>query len=171
VPVPLNDGAWAIVSPEDSERVLALTWHTTGRDDDLYARHAKKIAGRVTHTLLHRFVLCVTDPTVFVDHADGCGLNCLRYNLRPSTPRQNSENQAFSKNLRAGKFKGVSWNARAKKWEAGFRGGEIGPDGKRRRVYLGVFDDPEAAARAYDAAALRVFGEFAALNFPIGRAA
>jgi hypothetical protein len=44
------------------------------------------------------------------------------------------------------------------KWQA-----QIGCNGKK--IFIGYFDDEEAAARAYDAKAAELFGEYAALNF------
>ena len=55
-------------------------------------------------------------------------------------------------------FKGVHFNKTRGKWQA-----EICIDGKN--IYLGCFDDEAAAARAYDTAALRLFGGYAHLNF------
>lgn len=51
------------------------------------------------------------------------------------------------------------------------RGGRYSADivVDRKRRYLGTFDDPKDAARAYDSAAVEHFGEFACLNFPKSR--
>lgn len=57
-------------------------------------------------------------------------------------------------------------NRNAGKWEAGIAAGEKRANGKRKRVYLGLFDDPKEAALAYDAAAREHFKDFASLNFP-----
>ncbi|XP_039044470.1 AP2-like ethylene-responsive transcription factor SNZ [Hibiscus syriacus] len=38
---------------------------------------------------------------------------------------------------------------------------------KPRTVYIGGYDDEESAARAYDLAALKLWGESAPLNFPV----
>ena len=57
-------------------------------------------------------------------------------------------------------FKGVAFNKKAGRWTAQIAKG----DGRMR--YLGIFDDIEDAARAYDEAAAARWGEEAMLNFP-----
>lgn len=169
VSVPLSAQRSALISPEDAERVLLLRWHLwthPKRPWAMYAKHTQRF-GRNTKTFwLHRFVLGAADSTLKVDHIDGCGLDCRRHNLRIATTRQNAENLVYSPNRIRGGHKGVSWNKNAQKWEVSVASGEVQQNGKRKRVYLGLFADPAEAARAYDAEAVRVFGEFAALNFP-----
>lgn len=60
---------------------------------------------------------------------------------------------------RASGFRGVGRDPTGRKWEAHVRW-----DGRAR--YVGTFTDEEAAARAYDAAARRLLGDKAKLNFP-----
>ncbi len=93
------------------------------------------------------------------DHRDLCRLNNRRNNLRPANNSQNMANSPLSKRNTSG-FKGVR-RARGK-WRA-----DIRQEGVKK--FLGNFSDPVSAARAYDIAAVRVFGEFARLNFPLDK--
>jgi len=142
--VALGHGRVAHVSPEDAEAVSKLLWH------QLNGYAATRINGRSTY--LHEFLL----GTKLVDHADGDRLNNRRENLRKATHAQNQQNTKLSKANTSG-FKGVTF--RAGRWGAGIRANGT-------FTYLGRFTTKEEAARAYDAAARQLHGEFARLNFP-----
>jgi len=109
---------------------------------------------------LHRVILGVTDPEIKVDHKDGNGLNNVRYNLRVCTTAENTRNKQKSKGNTSG-FKGVCWHKRDKCWAV-----QICVDYKG--VHLGHFPGtPEGkieAAKAYNVAAIKYYGEFARLN-------
>jgi len=87
---------------------------------------------------------------VEVDHKNGDPLDNRRQNLRLCTHAQNQHNTGLSCVNTSG-FKGVS--KRGKRWKA-----QIRINGKQ--TYLGTYDTPEEAGAAYDAAALKVQGEF-----------
>ncbi len=173
--LPLPNGLSFIVDAADADAVAGFSWHTKGhsRGDKrgTYVHRTVRLTpgrkGKKTAIALHRW-LVGAQPGQVVDHINGDTLDNRRQNLRLTDARGNSTNIVSSKRQKLGGFKGVSWNPRAKKWQASICGGEIKSNGKRRQLYLGVFTDPVIAAKAYDAAALRHFGEFACLNFPLG---
>lgn len=109
----------------------------------------------------HRVVFCHHNgrwPDLPIDHADGVKTHNWPSNLREASTAQNARNRGG--NGGSSRFKGVSWNKRAGKWEAYC----TDHDGRLQR--LGYFTDEAEAARAYDAAASNWHDEFARLNFP-----
>lgn len=175
--IPLGgSGLDAIVDADDYDRLAVHKWHLKRKKSQpgkYYAQRTVRLTpgrdGSKTSIMLHREVLTVA-PGVFIDHRNGDGLDSRKENLRVATNTENQRNAVRSKNRKRGGFKGVAWNRNAGKWEAGIGAGPRKPNGKASRIYLGIFDDAADAARAYDAAALKYFGEFAALNFPVGPA-
>lgn len=153
-------GRLALIDDEDWDLVSGYRWYVWEtlrpglRPNGPYARaHAYRGGRRIVlrmHTLITGWVR--------VDHADGNGLNNQRANLRPATLSQNGANRRKQEGC-SSRFKGVSWHQGRRRWVA-----QIRIDGKR--YCLGRFVDEESAARAYDAAALAAWGEFAYLNFP-----
>lgn len=159
VEVPLTQGKVALIDDEDAERVLAFGWyyHVNKRTGKGYAQISTR-----AETLLHRFILDAPDG-VLVDHKDGNTLDCRRRNLRIATSAQNVHNSIVPKHNVTG-FKGVGYHqARALTRPACYRA-RIMLSGKR--LQIGWFRTAEEAARAYDAKARELFGEFARLNFP-----
>jgi len=92
-------------------------------------------------------------PPHGIDHVNGVKSDNRIENLRPADQSQNSANRKLSKTNTAG-FKGVTRNKKSGKWLAQIqRRGE--------KVFLGLFESPEAAHAAYSSAADRLFGEYA----------
>jgi hypothetical protein len=157
--IPLTQGKEAIVDDCDYDHLMQWRWfyHWKGRSTG-YAQRAEYANGQQNKVYLHRVVAerCGLETVGRqIDHVDGDGLNNCRNNLRVATNRQNAGNQKRQCNNTSG-FNGVVWAQRERKWRA-----RIGEGG---RQHLGYFDDPRDAARAYNEAAMKHFGEFACLN-------
>jgi hypothetical protein len=80
-----------------------------------------------------------------LDHIDGDPQNNRIENLRPATYSQNNLNRGKHKRNTSG-YKGVTWVATAGRYSS-----RLAIDGKR--LFLGYFDTPEEAHKAYCIAA------------------
>ncbi len=98
----------------------------------------------------------------FVDHINHNGLDNRRANLRIVTHKQNGWNRRKTARKSTSRYKGVCWSKRERMWHV-----QIKKNGKQ--ITIGYFLDEKAAARAYDAKADELFGQYAALNFPQAR--
>lgn len=149
IEIPLTQGKVALIDDADLPLVEAHKWCVS-------------IAGYVTSRktaglTMHRLLLDPPDG-VETDHIDGNKLNNQRSNLRGATHQENCRNRSRRADNTSG-YKGVTWNKAAQKWYAGIWLAD------HKHIHLGTFVDPLVAARAYDDAARKHFGEFAKTNF------
>jgi len=151
--VPLKDGRVFFIDDEDANRVLKLKWHVNKNG---YVMHKKRNCKHIETVYLHRFVLNLP-AGVKVDHRDHNTFNNQKFNLRPATASSNGANRGKPWGNYTSKFKGVSWFPRDARWHAQIRV-------KGKGIHLGYLDDEIEAARVYNAAAKKYFGEFASLN-------
>jgi len=158
--IPLTQGQFAKVSDEWYEELNKFKWYAVYNPctESFYAnRNSSRLFGKQKKILMHR-VIAGTPDGMETDHRDGDTLNNLPDNLRNCTNIQNQCNRGKQANNKSG-FKGVTWYKRSKIWRV-----QIKVYGKV--IHLGYYLIPEQAARAYDKAAKKYFGEFAKLNYP-----
>lgn len=154
VMIPLTKGKFAIFDEADAELVLSRgPWIATAAGGSSRTWYALRQEGSPPKPLFMQWLI---GGRKWLDHANRNGLDNRRINLRPATRSQNGANRAPDRRNTSG-YKGVHWDRGASRWVAKIKSGGS-------QVRLGYFRDPAEAARAYNQAALEVFGEFAWLN-------
>jgi hypothetical protein len=148
----------SLIDVSDRHLVEGLRWHFMGG----YAMRDVTIQGKTLWVRLHRLVLGLEDiecrvrtPGTLVDHINHDTLDNRRSNLRPCSHSENMRNRRVNKTNRCG-YKGVTIT-RHGNYLARISDGD-------RRLCLGTYKTAEEAARVYNEAAIRLYGEFALVN-------
>lgn len=160
--IALSNGLMVLVDEDDHDRLAAYAWHAMRNPVGcVYAfrqvRWTEDGVRRIQTLYMHREVLGITDRRVEVDHIDGQTLDNRRANLRTCTHGQNQRNYRRRKGGFSSQFKGVTWDKSRSLWVVKIKV-------NRKNVHLGRFADEVSAAKAYNAAALRLHGDFACPN-------
>ena len=149
--IKLTQGVVARIDDDDYEKFGAFNWH----NHEGYG--ARMVGGRKNRKMLrlHREIM-QAPADMEVDHIDGDRTNCQKSNMRLVPRWLNRLNLPLYKNSKSG-YKGVTWHGQTPKWVASirFRG---------KQIHIGLFENKHDAAIAYNACAMKLFGEFARLN-------
>lgn len=139
--LPLAGGHEALIDAADAEACAQHNWWLVG------PKRCQHVSTQIRggSMRLTRFLTGEHN----VDHVNSNPLDNRRVNLRSATPTQQSANRRPVGNRR---FKGVY--VQGHRYRARING-----------VHIGMYDTPEDAARAYDRAALVLYGAFARTNY------
>jgi hypothetical protein len=153
-----KSGDRLLVDPEYWDILYQQNWHL---------QNGYGFSHRPTATKIHRKVMELVlgnplEPSDVVDHIDRNPLNNRKDNLRLVTPQQNSINSGPQSNNKSG-YKGVAKRLQ-KNGKTYAYIARIQVKGKLK--HLGTFTCPIEAAKCYDLAAQKHFGEYAYLNNP-----
>jgi len=157
--IPLTQGKFAIVDPEDYPRLAKHKWFLAKSPTGSYAARWQRLKAKNTRKRIwmHREIIHIPKHMV-CDHINRNGLDNRKANLRPATVSQNLCNRTKTKAKTRSKYKGLEWDKTQRKWKARIQL-------NYRKIHIGSFDNEIDAAKAYDKKARELFKEFACLNF------
>lgn len=169
IEIPIDDAGQylVLIDKEDYEKVRDVDWvlNATIRRGkppvyQVMGRVKDPDTGKFVRRTLARHLMGTKAPHLVVDHKNGNTLDNRRRNLREISKSENAQNSRHFSGT--SHYKGVTKTTRrGKRYLA-----RIKPP-HQDRLFLGYFENAVDAARAYDKAAAKYFGEFAVLNFPV----
>lgn len=148
--IPLGKNGHVIICDCHYDEIVSSKWYFDGR----YAkRDILQNGKRIGREYMHRAILRV-DAGMLVDHINRNKLDNRCSNLRQVTLSQNAINS--TKSNKTG-YRGVQYQPKGvtKKWRA-----YIGGNSRS----IGVYHTKQEAAKAYNAEAIKLYGEYAKLN-------
>jgi hypothetical protein len=160
--IPLSRGYVAMVDAADFSLLSTSDWCAHCTKHSIYPVRKVQTSRGKRLLFMSRYLLGLDfdDPRI-ANHRDGNSLNNRRENLRIATKHENTWTIRRRPPSKSG-FIGVIWNKWKKRWQARIR-----RDGKLR--HIGWFPTKEAAAEAYDQAAIAQRGDFAITNESLSR--
>lgn len=150
--ITLTMGYTAILDLGDIHLVEGINWQASVGPSTVYAAGKTRAEDGNRKTIKMHRIIMDAEKGVEVDHIDGNGLNNRRNNLRLVSVSQNRQNSTAKSRNKSG-FKGVSWDAKNRKWRS-----QIVANG--RTIHLGRFVKLEDAVLAYADGSKKYHGEF-----------
>lgn len=154
----LGLGKYVLVDDADFDSLNKWKWSLSGRASSKYARRGMtRRKEHITKTILMHREILKPPKGFFTDHINGNKLDNRRCNLRICTIAENIRNRKINLKVNTSGYKGICWNKISKKWQAGIKF-------SNKYIYLGLFNNKEEGALAYNQAAIKYHGKFATLN-------
>lgn len=156
----------ALVDDDMHEELSKYAWYYSFANKEKsfgYPRMTEYVKGKKKKNYsLHKFIferiLDIRTIGLYIDHVNRNTLDNRRDNLRLASPTESGRNKGPERNNQSG-YRGVCplEDSSINPWRAYI-------SVARKQINLGVHPTKEAAALAYNEAAIKYFGEFAYLN-------
>jgi hypothetical protein len=127
-----------------------------------YVMRGTRVKGKYLNLYFHKFVaerMGLNIQGFLVDHINRNSLDNRRENLRLATFSLNNANSQKRSNNTTG-YRGVYWIKQKQKWHSRIQV-------NNKTICLGTFNNSIDAAKAYDKASHKYFGDYGYLNFPV----
>lgn len=145
--IPIGHGKFTLVDSKNYKKLSKYRWCLSH----------KYVQRRSNGKIIWMHYEVLRPPTgKITDHKFRDTLDNRRSNLRISDKSQNTHNSHIHKANTSG-YRGVSFHSQKRKWRATIMK-------NRKYIHLGLFDTALEAAKKYDKEAVRLYGEFAAVN-------